>query len=97
MFFRAGARPPRRTGEEEKHVPIYPSVSVVSGDALSFFSLGVWRTHEGLFEKPAGGRTLFPAPLWVWEAGRGVSRRATASVGRADSRDSRGLWRGWQH
>lgn len=56
-------------------------------------------TRGCLKSRPAGGggRTLLPAPLWFWEAGRGVSRRATASVGRADSRDSRGLWRGWQH
>lgn len=37
-----------------------------------------------------GGLTLLPAPLWFWEAGRGVSSRATAAVGWADSRDSRG-------
>lgn len=60
--FRAGARSPRRTGKEAKHVPLYPSVSVVSGDALSFFSLGDWRTGEGLFEEPAGGPRLADSP-----------------------------------
>lgn len=45
--FCAGARPTRRVSKEEKRVPLYPSVSVVSGDALASFSLGGWRTGEG--------------------------------------------------
>lgn len=41
-----------------------------------------------------GGRTLLPAPLWCWEAGRGVAVRAAGSLGPAGSRDRRGLWGG---
>lgn len=41
-------------------------VSVVSGGALSFFSLEGWRTGEGLFEEPEGGLSC----LRLFGAGR---------------------------
>lgn len=41
-------------GKGEPRVPLYPGVSVVSGDALSFLSLESWRTGEPLSEEPAG-------------------------------------------
>lgn len=63
---------------------------MVSGDALSFFSLGGWRTGERLLEAPAGGLSflrLFRVGGGPW--GRGPRRRPT------DSRDRPGLRSGW--
>lgn len=59
-------------------MPICPSVSVVSGGALSFFSLGVWRTGEGLFEKPAGGRRRADSFLRLFSSGRRAAGSAAA-------------------
>lgn len=49
-------------GKEEQRGPLYPGVSVVSGDALSFFSLEGWRTCEPLSEEPAGGLRRADSP-----------------------------------
>lgn len=78
--FLAGGPAPRRTRKGGKRGPLYPGVSVVSGDALSFVSLVGWRTGERLSEEPAGGLSflcLFSAGGGPW--GRSPRRRPAAS------------------
>lgn len=66
-------------------MPLYPSVSVVSGDALSLFSLGGWKTGEGLCEEPEGGRADSPSCASLVPGGgprgRGPRRRLSGPGG----------------